>query len=166
MVLRPWRESDAEALYEYAKDERVGPVAGWPAHCSVDESREIIRTVFAQEGVFALTLKGSDKAIGCIGVIRGARSNFPIGEDEGEVSYWLGVPFWGTGTDARSHVRGNPPRLRGFETQKLMVRILRWQRKIEAGAGEVRIPTPSHRRKDILSPDRRLPDRARQPSDL
>lgn len=97
MVLRPWRESDAEALYEYAKDERVGPVAGWPAHRSVEESREVIRTVFGQEGVFALTLKGSDKAIGCIGVIRGARSNFPIGEDEGEISYWLGVPFWGQG---------------------------------------------------------------------
>lgn len=97
MILRPWRETDAEALYEYAKDERVGPIAGWPVHRSVEESREIIRTVFAQEGVFAVTLKGQDKAIGCIGVIRGAKSNFPIGEDEGEISYWLGVPFWGQG---------------------------------------------------------------------
>lgn len=98
LVLRPWKETDAEALFEYAKDDRVGPVAGWPVHQSVEESREIIRTVFAQEGVFAVTLKGSDKAIGCIGVIRGAKSNFPmIGEDEGEISYWIGVPFWGQG---------------------------------------------------------------------
>ena len=97
MVLRPWREADAETLYEYAKDERVGPVAGWPVHRSVEESREIIRTVFAQEGVFAVTLKEDDRAIGCIGVIRGAKSNFPIGEDEGEISYWIGVPFWGQG---------------------------------------------------------------------
>ena len=29
LILRPWRESDAPALYEYAKDERVGPAAGW-----------------------------------------------------------------------------------------------------------------------------------------
>lgn len=97
IVLRPWKDTDAEALYEYAKDERVGPIAGWPIHRNVEESREIIRTVFAQEGVFAVTLKGNDKAIGCIGVIRGAKSNFPIGEDEGEISYWIGVPFWGQG---------------------------------------------------------------------
>lgn len=35
LVLRPWQETDAEALYEYAKDERVGPVAGWPTHIKV-----------------------------------------------------------------------------------------------------------------------------------
>ena len=97
LLLRPWKESDAESLYQYAKDERVGPIAGWPAHRSVEESREVIRDVFMQEGVFAVTLKGDDTTIGCIGVIRGAKSNFPISEDEGEVSYWIGVPFWGQG---------------------------------------------------------------------
>ena len=28
LILRPWNEADAESLYEYAKDERVGPAAG------------------------------------------------------------------------------------------------------------------------------------------
>lgn len=97
IILRSWKESDAEALFEYAKDERVGPVAGWRVHKSVEESLEIIRTVFAQKGVFAVTLKGKDKAIGCIGVVCGNKSNFPIGKDEGEISYWIGVPFWGQG---------------------------------------------------------------------
>lgn len=97
LILRPWRLSDAENLYKYASDERVGPIAGWPVHGSVEESREIIRTIFMQEGVFAVTLKGNDEAIGCVGLIRGAKSNFPIGEDEGEISYWIGVPFWGHG---------------------------------------------------------------------
>ena len=97
LVLRPWKESDAGSLYQYAKDERVGPIAGWPAHRSVEESLKVIRDVFSQDGVFAVTLKGEDKAIGCIGVIRGAKSNFPISEEEGEVSYWIGVPFWGQG---------------------------------------------------------------------
>ena len=46
LILRPWEESDAESLYEYAKDERVGPIAGWPVHTSVDDSREIIRHAF------------------------------------------------------------------------------------------------------------------------
>lgn len=97
LTLRPWKISDAESLYLYAKDERVGPPAGWPPHGSVAESEEIIRTVFSQDGVFAVTLKGQDSAIGCIGLIRGAASNFPIGDDEGEISYWIGVPFWGQG---------------------------------------------------------------------
>ena len=97
LVLRPWRDSDAEALYEYAKDERVGPAAGWPPHKSVEESAEIIRTIFSQQGTFAVTLKDDDRAIGCIGLILGEKSNFPIPETEGEVSYWIGVPFWGKG---------------------------------------------------------------------
>lgn len=97
LVLRPWRETDAEALYEYAKDGQVGPAAGWPAHQSVEESREIINTVFSQNGVFAVTRKGDDRAIGCVGLTTGAASNYPISDNEGEISYWLGVPFWGQG---------------------------------------------------------------------
>ena len=29
LILRPWKESDAESLYKYAKDPAVGPIAGW-----------------------------------------------------------------------------------------------------------------------------------------
>ncbi len=97
LVLRPWKEADATDLYRYAKDEQVGPVAGWPPHKSIEESAEIIRTVFAQEGVYAVTLKDDDIAIGCIGLMTGSKSNFPISESEGEISYWIGVPFWGRG---------------------------------------------------------------------
>lgn len=43
LILRPWEESDAESLYEYAKDPAVGPIAGWPPHTSVENSLEIIR---------------------------------------------------------------------------------------------------------------------------
>ena len=32
LILRPWMESDAESLYQYAKDPAVGPIAGWPPH--------------------------------------------------------------------------------------------------------------------------------------
>ena len=28
LILRPWKESDAESLFEYAKDPKVGPIAG------------------------------------------------------------------------------------------------------------------------------------------
>ena len=49
LILRPWNLDDAENLYQYAKNPNVGPVAGWPVHTSVENSREIIRTVFAEE---------------------------------------------------------------------------------------------------------------------
>ncbi|MDR2282015.1 MAG: GNAT family N-acetyltransferase [Sphingobacterium sp.] len=97
LTLRPFRESDAADVYEYAKDDRVGPIAGWPPHTSIAESQEVINTIFAQDGVFAITLGEEDRAIGLISLILGAKSNFPITESEGEISYWLGVPFWGKG---------------------------------------------------------------------
>lgn len=96
LLLRPWDISDAADLYRYAKDDRVGPPAGWPPHGSIAESEEIIRTIFMQEGVYALALDDG-RAIGCVGVVRGERSNLPISEMEGEISYWIGVPFWGKG---------------------------------------------------------------------
>lgn len=45
LILRPWEESDAESLYEYAKDPAVGPIAGWPVHISVENSFEIIQSI-------------------------------------------------------------------------------------------------------------------------
>ncbi|MEG0051315.1 MAG: RimJ/RimL family protein N-acetyltransferase, partial [Terrisporobacter sp.] len=38
LILRPWKEEDAEALYKYAKDPRIGPMAGWPVHSDVKNS--------------------------------------------------------------------------------------------------------------------------------
>ena len=32
LILRPWQESDAEALYKYAQNPKIGPIAGWPPH--------------------------------------------------------------------------------------------------------------------------------------
>lgn len=97
LILRPWRESDAESLYEYAKDPEVGPIAGWPVHTSVENSLEIIRTVFADDLTFAVTLKGEDKAIGSIGLMIGEKSNLKLPDNEGEIGYWIGVPYWGQG---------------------------------------------------------------------
>lgn len=62
LILRPWEDSDADNLYEYAKDPEVGPIAGWPPHKSVDESRNIIKTVFSAAEAYAVCLKADGKA--------------------------------------------------------------------------------------------------------
>lgn len=45
---------DAESLYKYAKDPLVGPIAGWPVHTSVDNSKEIIKTVLSADETYAV----------------------------------------------------------------------------------------------------------------
>lgn len=97
LILRPWNLDDAENLYQYAKNPNVGPVAGWPVHTSVENSREIIRTVFAEEETYAVCLKTDHQAIGCVAITIGARSNMKLPDDEGEIGYWIGEPFWGQG---------------------------------------------------------------------
>ncbi len=97
LILRPWAESDAESLYEYAKDPAIGPIAGWPPHQSVDESLNIIRNVFTGEQCYAVCEKGNDKAIGAIELKLQGHTDMTDREDECELGYWLGKSFWGRG---------------------------------------------------------------------
>ena len=97
LLLRPWKLSDAEALYQYAKDPLVGPIAGWPVHTSVENSREIIRTVFSEPETYAVVLKESGELVGCVGLMFGEKSNIGLPDTECEVGYWIGVPYWGQG---------------------------------------------------------------------
>ena len=95
--LRPFRESDAADVYAYARDPRVGPIAGWPSHQSEEESREIIRTVFSAPGVFAMELRETGTVIGSVGFV----GNHPAGVcsdcPDDEVGYALYPAFWGRG---------------------------------------------------------------------
>ena len=97
ILLRHWEEADAEALFKYASDPDVGPRAGWPAHKSVEESREIIQTFFHNDTTWAIVLKETGEAIGCMGYYTHEASNIPIGENDCEVGYWVGKPYWNNG---------------------------------------------------------------------
>ena len=94
LILRPWRESDAEALYRYASDPEVGPAAGWAPHTSVEDSLEILRTILMNDHTWAITAAPSDEPLGSIGIFRGSQE----GENgEYEIGYWMARPFWGRG---------------------------------------------------------------------
>ena len=94
LLLRPWEETDAETLYKYAKDPQVGPIAGWPPHTSVQNSRDIIRDILSAEETYAVVLKSTGEPVGSVGLMIGDKSNIEIRSDEGEIGYWLGVPYW------------------------------------------------------------------------
>lgn len=97
LLLRPWTEADARSLYEYARDSAVGPVAGWPPHKSVEESLEIIQTVFNRAQCYAICEKESNRAIGAIELKLNGHTDMTEKDDECELGYWLGKPFWGKG---------------------------------------------------------------------
>ncbi len=97
LILRPWELTDAEALYRYARDPEVGPIAGWPPHISVGYSREIIRLTLSSPETYAVVPRDAGGPVGSIGLMPGQRSNIPIGDDEAEIGYWIGVPYWGQG---------------------------------------------------------------------
>lgn len=96
LILRPWREEDAENLYKYASDPDVGLPAGWPAHTSVEDSREIIKTVLSKPEVYAVCQK-DDTPIGSMGLRPGGVTDMTDRDDECELGYWIGKPFWGQG---------------------------------------------------------------------
>ena len=123
LILRRWEESDAEDLYKYASDPDVGPIAGWPAHQSIGENRDVIKNVFCGKEAYAICLKdmegiladssevaqsrdglprseigGRDgKAIGAIELKLNGHTDMTDRDDECELGYWLGKPYWGQG---------------------------------------------------------------------
>lgn len=97
LILRPWEESDAEDLYYYAKDPDIGPIAGWPVHTDVENSLDIIKNVLSAPETYAVCLKENNKAIGSIGLLLNGSTDLTNKDDECELGYWIGKPFWGKG---------------------------------------------------------------------
>lgn len=96
LILRPWREEDAQALYEYAKDPDIGPPAGWPPHTGEENSRRIIRDVLSAPETYAVCLKDGSP-IGSIGLMMKDVTTMTDRDDECELGYWIAKPFWGQG---------------------------------------------------------------------
>lgn len=97
LILRKWTIKDAESLFAYARNPKVGPIAGWPPHKSIEESKNIIETVFCGAECYAICEKENGMAIGAIELKLKGHTDRTEREDECELGYWLGEPFWGRG---------------------------------------------------------------------
>ncbi len=95
LILRPWEESDAECLYHFAKNPNIGPIAGWPPHESVEDSLNIIKTVFSKKETYAVVK--DDIPIGCVSLLFHPDCNHYWGDDSAELGYWIGEEYWGNG---------------------------------------------------------------------
>lgn len=96
LILRSWCDDDAPALFELARNPRVGPAAGWQPHANVEESRQIIRDVLAGPCTFATFQRADGALAGCFGLTPASASDV-ASAGEAELGYWLGVSFWGKG---------------------------------------------------------------------
>lgn len=97
LIIRPWQIDDAEALYKYASDSRVSELALWPTHESAEMSREVIEDFFIPFSSYAIVLKATNEPVGCIGLVPQGGEHHELADNEREVGYWIGHPYWGQG---------------------------------------------------------------------
>lgn len=97
LILRPWRESDLDDFYEYARVDGVGQMAGWLPHQSKEESCAILTHFIQGKHIFALEYQG--KVIGSLGIEEYNTQHFPELEPlQGrELGYVLSKDYWGRG---------------------------------------------------------------------
>ena len=95
LILRPWRDTDAEDLYAYAKDPEVGPRAGWRPHATLEDSRRVIKDFLTGSGlIWAIESKESGHVIGSVGL---HRHSYPGIDGDLMLGYSLGQAYWGQG---------------------------------------------------------------------
>lgn len=97
LILRPWREEDWPDLYEYARVDGVGQMAGWLPHKDSMESRAVLKMFIRGRNVLALEYQG--KVIGSLGIELYNEEHYPelasrIGR---EIGYVLSRDYWGRG---------------------------------------------------------------------
>ena len=66
LVLTDWTEADAEELFSLAKNPNVGPHAGWKPHADINESLEVIQTLFLPSMVWKVTDKTTGALVGSL----------------------------------------------------------------------------------------------------
>ena len=97
LTLRPWRYTDLDDLYEYARVAGVGPMAGWLPHNSIEESKNILSHFIEGKKTFALEYQGN--VIGSLGIEKYKENNYPeLDALQGrEIGYVLSRDYWGQG---------------------------------------------------------------------
>ena len=70
ILIRDLKYSDAEAFYEYAQSDEVGPRAGWKPIPNVRVAKRVINSYIFSKGVYAIALRQSNKLIGTFSIYK------------------------------------------------------------------------------------------------
>jgi ribosomal-protein-alanine N-acetyltransferase len=96
--LRPFEESDVDALFAVARNPNVTRFTLWDAHRTPDDARAFLRDCALASYLerlpdpYALVLKEGDALIGAAGARWASQKDRCM-----EFGYWLAEPFWGRG---------------------------------------------------------------------
>ena len=92
--LRPWSDADAPALFELARDPRIGMLCGWKPYEHIDDAHEALSTFLAVRDSYAVTLTSTGELVGSIALrVDNASAETTIAD----IGYWIGAPYWGNG---------------------------------------------------------------------
>lgn len=94
LVLRAFDQSDAVDVYAYAKSDKVGPMAGFAPHDSLEDSRRMIENFIRSGEVWAIVEKRTGHVIGSISLHKDGKRTVPNAR---RVGYALGEAYWGQG---------------------------------------------------------------------
>lgn len=93
LLLRPFQDSDAEAIFASCQNPKLGDNAGWPAHKTLEESYKVLYSIFiGKDTIWAITLKDTRKFIGFIGLMPDPHRHNPQAH---MIGYWLDEAYWG-----------------------------------------------------------------------
>ena len=97
LTLRPFRPSDLADLYDYARVDGVGQMAGWLPRRDIDESRFILDMFIRERKTLALEYQG--KVIGSLGIDLYNEADYPEFHNlrGREIGYVLAKDHWGKG---------------------------------------------------------------------
>ena len=96
LLIRETKESDYSEMFEYAKLDNVGPMAGWAPHKRLSDTRQILKSfsdkkLYGQLGTGAIIYKENNKMIGTIEL------HSYVTEFKAELGYTISPEYWGKG---------------------------------------------------------------------
>ena len=91
LILRGFTIEDVEDVYDYAKDEETVRYLTWPVHKDIQATEKIVKEFYMNDNTFAITLKESNKCIGCIDIRIDEKNN------KLEFGYVLNKKHWNKG---------------------------------------------------------------------
>lgn len=94
LVLRGFDPSDAVDVYAYAQSEKVGPMAGWAPHRSLEDSRRVVQGFIEAGDAWAVVDKSTGHVIGSISLHVDGKRRL---EGCRQMGYVLGENYWGQG---------------------------------------------------------------------
>ena len=100
LLLREFKLSDLDDLFEYASVPDVGERAGWPHHENIETSKTILNKFINEKKTFAIVYKENNKVIGSLGIEKyGSEDKLTefIDYKGREIGFVLAKDYWGQG---------------------------------------------------------------------